>query len=177
MYDKKKIDELKKSLSTWEETSLKKALSQLPERSEEFITTSSEPINRLYTPFDIAENDYAETLGLPGEYPFTGKKLINQGNKYSEYFAHLPKVSGITVNKAHGSKSSIEKCIEKYSAEVETMESAAIFSICLSQKINFQCLRSISNFVEPRNRAAWDIEKALKNLTTEINTFILAVDK
>ncbi len=71
MYAKKKLDELKKSLSTWEETSLKKALSQLPERSEEFITTSSESINRLYTPLDIAENDYAESLGLPGEYPYT----------------------------------------------------------------------------------------------------------
>ena len=34
MYDKKKLDELKKSLETWEETSLKKALSQLPERCE-----------------------------------------------------------------------------------------------------------------------------------------------
>jgi len=33
MYDKNKLDELKKSLSKWEETSLEKALSQLPERS------------------------------------------------------------------------------------------------------------------------------------------------
>ncbi|MBE0669998.1 MAG: methylmalonyl-CoA mutase family protein, partial [Anaerolineales bacterium] len=71
MYDKKKLKELKESLSTWEETSLKKALSQLPERADEFITTSSEPVNRLYTPLDIAENDYTETLGLPGEYPYT----------------------------------------------------------------------------------------------------------
>ena len=71
MYDKKKLDELKDSLETWEETSLKKALSSLPERTDEFITTSSEPINRLYTPLDVAETDYAASLGLPGEYPFT----------------------------------------------------------------------------------------------------------
>ena len=71
MYDKKMIDELQQSLSKWEETSLKKALNQLPERADEFITTSSEPINRLYTPLDIADLDYNESLGLPGEYPYT----------------------------------------------------------------------------------------------------------
>jgi methylmalonyl-CoA mutase N-terminal domain/subunit len=29
------------------------------------------PINRLYTPLDIADLDYLADLGLPGEYPFT----------------------------------------------------------------------------------------------------------
>ncbi len=71
MYDKNKLNQLKDSLNKWEETSLKKALSQLPERADEFITTSSEPINRLYTPLNIAEMDYASALGLPGEYPYT----------------------------------------------------------------------------------------------------------
>jgi methylmalonyl-CoA mutase, N-terminal domain len=71
MYDKKKLDELKDSLEKWEETSLQKALSSLPERADQFITTSSEPINRIYTPLDVADMDYAASLGLPGEYPFT----------------------------------------------------------------------------------------------------------
>lgn len=71
MYDKKKLDELSDSLKQWEETSLQKALKSLPERADEFITTSSEPINRLYTPLDLADADYASSLGLPGEYPYT----------------------------------------------------------------------------------------------------------
>ena len=73
MYDKSKLDELKNSLEKWEETTLQKALSSLPERAapQQFITTSSEPINRLYTPLDVADSDYASDLGLPGEYPFT----------------------------------------------------------------------------------------------------------
>ena len=71
MYYKKKPDELKNLLETWEETSLSKALASLPERMDEFITTSSEPINRLYTPLDVADKDYASSLGLPGEYPYT----------------------------------------------------------------------------------------------------------
>jgi methylmalonyl-CoA mutase, N-terminal domain len=71
MYDKKQLDELKKSLDEWEKNSLTKALASLPERADEFITTSSEPINRLYTPLDVADDEYASSLGLPGEYPFT----------------------------------------------------------------------------------------------------------
>jgi methylmalonyl-CoA mutase, N-terminal domain len=71
MYDKKKLDELKDSLEKWEETSLQKTLASLPERSDKFMTTSSEPINRLYTPLDVAEIDYESDLGLPGEYPYT----------------------------------------------------------------------------------------------------------
>jgi methylmalonyl-CoA mutase N-terminal domain/subunit len=71
MFDKKKLDELKKSYGNWEQNALKKTLRQLPERRDSFITTSSEPINRLYSPLDIAELDYAADLGLPGEYPYT----------------------------------------------------------------------------------------------------------
>jgi methylmalonyl-CoA mutase N-terminal domain/subunit len=71
MYDRKKLDELKDALEKWEETSLQKALASLPERRESFVTTSSEPINRLYTPLDVEDLDYAADLGLPGEYPYT----------------------------------------------------------------------------------------------------------
>ncbi len=71
MYDKSKLNELKDSLEKWEETGLQKALNSLPERQAEFITTSSEPINRLYTPLDVADLDYADDLGNPGEYPYT----------------------------------------------------------------------------------------------------------
>ncbi|GIK08023.1 MAG: methylmalonyl-CoA mutase [Anaerolineaceae bacterium] len=71
MYDSKKLDELKDSLEKWEETDLQKTLASMPERRADFITTSSEPVNRLYTPLDVAGLDYASDLGLPGGYPFT----------------------------------------------------------------------------------------------------------
>ncbi len=71
MYDKQKLEELKKQLERWEQTTLSKSLASLPERKDEFITTSSEAVNRLYTPLDVADMDYASSLGLPGEYPFT----------------------------------------------------------------------------------------------------------
>jgi methylmalonyl-CoA mutase N-terminal domain/subunit len=58
-------------LKKWEQTTLQKSLASMPERRSEFITASSEPIQRLYTPLDIADMDYLNDLGLPGEYPFT----------------------------------------------------------------------------------------------------------
>jgi len=71
MYDKKKLNDLKDSLEQWEETSLQKTLASMPERQDQFITTSSEPINRLYTPLDVENLDYQKDLSLPGEYPYT----------------------------------------------------------------------------------------------------------
>jgi methylmalonyl-CoA mutase N-terminal domain/subunit len=71
MYDKAKLDALRDSLEQWEETSLQKTLARMPERKPQFITTSSDPVNRLYTPLDVADLDYEQDLGQPGEYPFT----------------------------------------------------------------------------------------------------------
>jgi methylmalonyl-CoA mutase N-terminal domain/subunit len=71
MYDREKLAELKKSLEKWEETTLQKTMAKFPERRDSFITTSSEPVDRLYTPLDVSEMDYSRDLGLPGEYPFT----------------------------------------------------------------------------------------------------------
>ncbi|MEJ2209508.1 MAG: methylmalonyl-CoA mutase family protein, partial [Anaerolineae bacterium] len=34
-------------------------------------TTSSAPVDRLYTPLDVAGLDYERDLGFPGEYPYT----------------------------------------------------------------------------------------------------------
>ena len=71
MYDKEKLSQIKKSVAKWEVGTLKKTTDRFPERRDKFITTSSEEIERLYTPASIPDFDYARDLGLPGEYPFT----------------------------------------------------------------------------------------------------------
>jgi len=71
MFDPGRVDSLRKSLENWEQGTLRKALSSMPERQTVFYTTSSEPVNRLYTPLDMAELDYEKDLGLPGEFPYT----------------------------------------------------------------------------------------------------------
>jgi len=71
MFDIKKMEELRLAAEKWEETTLQRNLSQMPEWRKTFITNSSEVIQRLYTPLDVAELDYLNDLGMPGEYPFT----------------------------------------------------------------------------------------------------------
>ncbi len=71
MYDPQKLERLKMALDEWEKTTLQETLARLPERLPEYITTSSEPIQRLYTPKDIQGIEYLDDLGLPGEYPYT----------------------------------------------------------------------------------------------------------
>ena len=55
----------------WEEEVLNPALERSPERQEVFTTLSGVPVERLYTPSDLADFDYSHDLGDPGEYPFT----------------------------------------------------------------------------------------------------------
>jgi methylmalonyl-CoA mutase N-terminal domain/subunit len=48
-----------------------KRSAKLPERPVRFMTTSSEPLARLYTPEDFGESEYLDKLGFPGEWPYT----------------------------------------------------------------------------------------------------------
>jgi methylmalonyl-CoA mutase N-terminal domain/subunit len=66
----KETSELQKAQEQWEEKTLGETLKARPERQSEFITASSEPVERLYTPVNL-EGSYEEQLGFPGEYPFT----------------------------------------------------------------------------------------------------------
>ena len=71
MHPPKKINQLEEKHQEWEEKILEPTLEKFPERKDEFITTSSESIDRLYSPLDILDLDYEEDLGFPGEYPYT----------------------------------------------------------------------------------------------------------
>ncbi|WP_028296420.1 futalosine hydrolase [Olivibacter sitiensis] len=81
-----------------------------------------------------------------------------------QFIHELPEVSGITVNKVHGSEHSIALLRQRTDAKVESMEGAAFYYSC--HQANQPCvqLRAISNYVERRNKAAWDIGKAIQSL-------------
>jgi len=76
MYDKEKLEQVKQGLSSyeaaWEKTKEKNAAKgRKSERKEEFVTGSGAPIKQLYTPLDIADQDFMDEIGFPGQYPFT----------------------------------------------------------------------------------------------------------
>jgi methylmalonyl-CoA mutase N-terminal domain/subunit len=55
----------------WEAETLRPFTAKSPERADEFMTTSSVPVKRLYTADDLGPFDEVEDLGFPGEFPFT----------------------------------------------------------------------------------------------------------
>jgi len=71
LFDQAAIQRIRSEVAAWEQSDVAQAQTRLSERRDEFITASSRPIKRLYTPADIAGLDHEADLGLPGRYPYT----------------------------------------------------------------------------------------------------------
>ena len=71
MFNPQKLEQLHQRLQEWESNTLLKTLTDTPRRQGSFIPPSPEPVERLYTPLDLADFDYLNDLGFPGEYPYT----------------------------------------------------------------------------------------------------------
>lgn len=116
---------------------------------------------------DVFEMD----LISPSTFPFDNSRIINPA---TANFNFLKKVKGITVNKVHGSRNSINKIKTKYpEAEIESMEGAAVALVCKSEGVNFLQIRAISNYVEPRNKENWQIGEAITNLNKVAEELII----
>jgi len=94
-----------------------------------------------------------------------GKSLYHSKyNRSDATLTNLPKVKGITVNKVHGNKESITAITQRLNPVTESMEGAAVFYSCSLLNIDCLQIRSISNYVEERNRDNWKIGLAIKQL-------------
>lgn len=98
------------------------------------------------------------------EFPFRGGQLVNASPPANKALSALPAVTGVTVNTVHGADSSITAVMQRFNPQVESMEGAAFMYACLLQGLPFIQLRSVSNVVEKRNRAAWRMTEAIDAL-------------
>jgi len=71
MYDDEELSAIREERKRWERERLEPTLERFGERSERFATVSNLEVDRLYTPEDVADLDYREDLGFPGEEPYT----------------------------------------------------------------------------------------------------------
>ncbi|MFC5970582.1 methylmalonyl-CoA mutase [Halomarina salina] len=72
MYDEEDLRAIREGHEEWEEETLGPTLDRFGERKKQFTTdTEGHEVDRLYTPDDVAEQEYDEDLGFPGEKPFT----------------------------------------------------------------------------------------------------------
>ena len=102
-------------------------------------------------------------LWQPDQPPFSNRLLVNPFEGLPA-LPELPKAGGITINTVSGSEPTRQLLLNKYAPEVESMEGAAFHYACLMEKIPFFQLRSISNFVEVRDKSKWKIPLAIQSL-------------
>lgn len=122
--------------------------------SDEFADLGIEMENDFLTLF---ESGFMEV----NEFPF--EKGILKSSDCNGLF-QLKKVRGITTNKSHGRASTIAEIKSKYSAQVESMEGAVVLYVCNWFGVTCFQIRAISNFVESRDSAKWNIPLALEKL-------------
>jgi futalosine hydrolase len=113
-------------------------------------------------------NSFEAGLSDPNEFPFN-RGMLNADRQYSDKLKGLLiPVKAVTTNTATGSEESLNRLVSKYNPEIETLEGASFFYICIRERIPFFAVRSISNKVEPRNRENWNIPLAIGNLSLKL---------
>jgi futalosine hydrolase len=131
-------------------------------KSEQFCDFGIEEPGKINTIFEAGFAD-------PNIFPFDGGKMYNP-NKFKGL--DLPVVHAVTGNISHGDPISIERIRRDFDPDIESMEGAAIFYVCLQEKIPFLEIRAISNYIELRDTDKWDIPATLENLTRELYLFL-----
>jgi len=125
---------------------------------------------------EVVEECYAD-LGVLSESGFEGMRAMGFVNFYANNQAYyntirnpnpsscnIKKVSGLTLNQISGSQESIIELGKRWkNKQIETMESAAFFQICLEENVPFYSFRAISNYVEPRDKQKWKLQEAIEN--------------
>lgn len=115
---------------------------------------------------------FEENFINPNLFPYTNSLILNEDYKLSEKF-ELKKVNSISVNTTSGNKEQISERKKKFNPDIETMEGAAFFAVCKSENLTCLQIRSVSNYVEERNFAKWDIPLAISSLNHWILNFII----
>ncbi len=70
MFDDGELEKIRQGRGRWEDETLSPYVED-GERKQRFATVSNHEVERLYTPEDVADLDYLEDLGFPGEPPYT----------------------------------------------------------------------------------------------------------
>jgi len=71
MFDEEDLAEIRETREQWETETRDPFLERFGERSDRFATVSNLEVDRLYDPTDVADLDYLDDLGHPGEPPYT----------------------------------------------------------------------------------------------------------
>jgi len=131
----------------------------------------------------VVVNDVIAEMGIKTEKGFKPMSSItlegmvaemdmaNDNTFYAASLKALKQVKGISVNTVSGTGDVISVYNKLYAADIESMEGAAFLYVCNKLHIKGVQLRAVSNYVEPRQKSKWDIEKAVENLSQTLLKF------
>ena len=110
-------------------------------------------------------------MGLPPGEPFGEMEVAYVPP--SGIATPFPIVHGVTVAQTTGSAERLRQLRVRWpEAQVETMEGAAFFRACLDAGLEPVQLRAISNYVEPRDRAKWQLGEAIFSLDAALQDLL-----
>ena len=126
---------------------------------------------RLGSVLNIVSDEFSE-LGAEDRDAFISIDQLGFGkSKFESTYTstaaalnHLARVKAITVNTVHGNLAHITEIKARLNPVAESMEGAAVFYACEQAFIPCLQVRAVSNYVEERNRQAWEIGLAVTNL-------------
>lgn len=118
------------------------------------------------------------TLGLEDRQraPFRDGRLTMPLTPLHEKIT-LPAVSGLSVNSVSGSAFTALSRYKQFGCAIESMEGAAFHYVCLQEQLPFAQIRSISNYVEARDKSKWQMKDAVINLNKFLVDFFADITK
>ncbi|GAB4137074.1 MAG: futalosine hydrolase [Bacteroidia bacterium] len=125
--------------------------------ADQFSELGAEDGEQFLSAFDIR-------LLQKDEHPFKDGKLLPDLSAWDKILSSLRRVSALTVNKVHGNNDSIRQTLERFSPDTESMEGAAFYYACMMSDVPCIQVRAVSNYVERRNRDAWNIPLAIQSV-------------
>jgi len=107
-------------------------------------------------------------------FPFKGGALltVDLSANIEKAMNIYPKATAVTVQTVSGLPEKTLQLKRDFLPQIESMEGAAFFYVCLLEKVPFIELRAVSNEVGERNRKKWNIPSAL-NALNEANKKLL----
>lgn len=98
----------------------------------------------------------------PDASPFVSGILKNPDATLVKF---LPFASGNTLNTVTGTNDRAKQWLAKFpDINIENMEGAPFFYVCLKKNIPFMSIRSVSNYVEDRDKGKWKMQEAIISL-------------
>ncbi len=111
---------------------------------------------------------------LPSRDPNPFEQQVIKPN-FERAWLEWPWANAITVNSVRGSQSEIKETELRFRPDLESMEGASFYAICMTEEIQCIQMRAISNLVEPRNKKNWNIPLAIKNLHASLDQLITSI--